>query len=56
MIQHLTPVDYNKFGDDPGIIMFDSSEELLRKIQLGGDAVLEIKTVNFRGNKIHNLT
>ena len=32
--------------------MLDSIEELLNKIRLGEDAVLEIKAVRFRGNKI----
>lgn len=32
--------------------MFDGSEELLRKIQLGEDSVLELKAVLFRGNKV----
>lgn len=32
--------------------MFDSPEELLRKIQLGEDSVLELKEVRFRGDKI----
>ena len=32
--------------------MFDSSEELLRKIRLGEDTTLELKAVHFRGDKI----
>ncbi len=32
--------------------MFDSSEELLRKIRLGEDTLLELKAVRFRGDKI----
>jgi len=32
--------------------MFDSPEELLRKIRLGEDTSLELKTVRFRGEKI----
>lgn len=32
--------------------MFDSQEELLGKIRLGEDSILELKTVSFRGNKI----
>jgi len=32
--------------------MFDSPEELLRKIHLGEDTSLELKTVRFRGGKI----
>ncbi len=32
--------------------MFDSPEELLRKIRLGEDTSLELKTVRFRGSKI----
>lgn len=32
--------------------MFDSPEELLRKIRLGEDTSLELKTVHFRGTKI----
>jgi len=32
--------------------MFDSTEELLRKIRLGEDTPLELKAVRFRGNKI----
>jgi len=32
--------------------MLDSTEELLSKIRLGEDAVLELKAVSFRGNKI----
>ncbi len=32
--------------------MFDSLEELLRKIRLGEDALLELKTVRFRGNDV----
>lgn len=32
--------------------MLDSVEDILSKIRLGEDALLELKTVNFRGNKI----
>ena len=32
--------------------MFDSREELLRKIRLGEDTPLELKVVRFRGEKI----
>ncbi|WP_246041625.1 AlbA family DNA-binding domain-containing protein [Desulfoglaeba alkanexedens] len=32
--------------------MFDSPEELLRKIRLGEDTSLELKTVRFRGDRI----
>ena len=32
--------------------MFDSQEELLGKIRLGEDSILELKAVSFRGNKI----
>lgn len=32
--------------------MFDSQEELLGKIRLGEDSILEFKAVSFRGNKI----
>jgi predicted HTH transcriptional regulator len=32
--------------------MFDSQEELLGKIRLGEDSILELKTVSFRRNKI----
>jgi len=32
--------------------MFDSPQELLRKIQLGEDTSLELKTVRFRGDKV----
>ncbi len=32
--------------------MFDSPEELLRKIQLGEDSLLELKEVTFRGTRI----
>ena len=32
--------------------MFDSTEELLQKIRLGGDTPLELKAVRFRGKKI----
>jgi ATP-dependent DNA helicase RecG len=32
--------------------MFDSVDELLRKIQLGEDSILELKAVRFRGRKI----
>ncbi len=32
--------------------MFDSLEELLKKIRLGEDSTLELKTVSFRGGKI----
>ncbi|MDL1980631.1 MAG: putative DNA binding domain-containing protein [Deltaproteobacteria bacterium] len=32
--------------------MFDSQEELLAKIRLGEDSILELKAVSFRGNKI----
>ena len=32
--------------------MFDSQEELLKKIRLGEDSVLELKTVQFRGGKV----
>lgn len=32
--------------------MFDSQEELLKKIRLGEDTSLELKVVRFRGNKI----
>ena len=32
--------------------MYDSTEELLRKIRLGKDAPLELRTVRFRGQKI----
>ena len=32
--------------------MFDSSEELLRKIRLGEDTTLELKAVHFRGDRI----
>ena len=32
--------------------MFDSKEELLRKIQLGEDTTLELKTIRFKGKKI----
>lgn len=32
--------------------MFDSTEELLRKIRLGEDTPLELKAVRFRGRKI----
>lgn len=32
--------------------MFDSDEELLRKINLGEDSVLELKSIHFRGDKI----
>lgn len=32
--------------------MFDSKEELLRKIQLGEDNAIELKAVSFRGKKI----
>ncbi|NQU02864.1 MAG: putative DNA binding domain-containing protein [Syntrophaceae bacterium] len=32
--------------------MFDSKEELLRKIQLGEDTPLELKTISFKGKKI----
>jgi ATP-dependent DNA helicase RecG len=32
--------------------MFDSADELLRKIQLGEDSVLELKSVRFRGSKV----
>jgi ATP-dependent DNA helicase RecG len=32
--------------------MFDSQEELLRKIELGEDSVFELKTIRFRGDKI----
>jgi len=32
--------------------MFDSPEELLRKIRLGEDTALELKTVRFRGDKV----
>lgn len=32
--------------------MFDSPEELLRKIRLGEDSTLELKTVTFRGGKV----
>lgn len=32
--------------------MLDSPEELLRKIQLGEDSILELKDVRFRGNRV----
>lgn len=32
--------------------MFDSQEELLAKIRLGEDSILELKTVSFRGAKV----
>ncbi|MCK5197533.1 MAG: putative DNA binding domain-containing protein [Spirochaetales bacterium] len=32
--------------------MFDSIEELIKKIQLGEDSVLELKSVSIRGNKV----
>ncbi len=32
--------------------MFDTVDELLRKIQLGEDSVLELKAVHFKGNKV----
>lgn len=32
--------------------MFDSSDALLRKIQLGEDSILELKAVRFKGNKV----
>ncbi len=32
--------------------MFDSPEELLKRIQLGEDSILELKLVSFKGNKI----
>jgi len=32
--------------------MFDGPEELLRKIRLGEDSSLELKTVHFRGNRV----
>jgi predicted HTH transcriptional regulator len=32
--------------------MFDTTDELLRKIRLGEDSVLELKAVRFRGKKI----
>ena len=32
--------------------MFDSKEELLEKIALGEDSVLELKAVRFRGSKV----
>jgi ATP-dependent DNA helicase RecG len=32
--------------------MFDTTDELLRKIHLGEDSVLELKAVHFKGNKI----
>jgi predicted HTH transcriptional regulator len=32
--------------------MFDSSEELLKKIQLGEDSLLEFKSLKFKGDKI----
>ena len=32
--------------------MFDSPEELLRKIRLGEDTSLELKSVSFRGQKV----
>ncbi len=32
--------------------MFDSADELLRKIRLGEDSVLELKAVTFRGDRI----
>ena len=32
--------------------MFDSSEELLNKIRLGEDSLLELKNLRFQGNKI----
>ena len=32
--------------------MFDSPEELLRKIQLGEDTSLELKAVSFRGERV----
>jgi len=32
--------------------MFDTVDELLRKIQLGEDSVLELKAVYFKGNKV----
>jgi ATP-dependent DNA helicase RecG len=32
--------------------MFDSQEELLGKIRLGEDSILELKAVSFRGDKI----
>ncbi|MGH7455549.1 MAG: ATP-binding protein [bacterium] len=32
--------------------MFDTTDELLRKIQLGEDSVLELKAVYFKGNKL----
>ena len=36
----------------PERIMFDSQEEILRKINLGEDNTLELKAVVFKGNKI----
>ena len=33
--------------------MFESSEELLQKIRLGEDTSLELKTVRFRGDRVH---
>jgi hypothetical protein len=32
--------------------MFDSKEELLARIRLGEDSVLELKSMRFRGSKI----
>lgn len=32
--------------------MFDSADELLRKIQLGEDSIFELKSVRFRGSKV----
>jgi hypothetical protein len=32
--------------------MFDTTEQLLTKIRLGEDSVLELKVVEFRGDKI----
>lgn len=32
--------------------MFDTTDELLRKIQLGEDSVLELKAIHFKGDKI----
>jgi predicted HTH transcriptional regulator len=34
------------------VAMFDNTEELLRKIRLGEDTSLELKTVRFRGGKV----
>jgi hypothetical protein len=31
--------------------MYDTPEELFRKIQLGEDSTIELKSVHFRGNK-----